>query len=232
MSGLQEFGPGIWIAEGPTVTAAAGFHYPTRMAVIRLSGGGLLVWSPTALTDRLRTDVDGLGPVSCIVAPNSLHHVFIADWASAYPSAKLFAAPGLPGKRNDLVFDGELGDTPDPDWATDIDQVVMRGNAITTEVVFFHRASRTAIFTDLIQQFPAGWFSGWRAIVAKLDRMVTAEPTVPRKFRVAFRDRRAAKAAVSRILDWPSEKLLMAHGTPVTRNGRAAIAKAFDWLGR
>src|SRR5207253_182649 len=49
-------------------------HYPTRMAVIRLSGGGLFLWSPIPLTDGLRAEVDALGEVSHIVAPNSLHH--------------------------------------------------------------------------------------------------------------------------------------------------------------
>jgi hypothetical protein len=42
----------------------------------------------------------------------------------------------------------------------------MQGNLITTEVVFFHVKSGTVLFTDLLQQFPAGSFSGWRAFVA------------------------------------------------------------------
>lgn len=230
--GLREFGPGIWVADGPVVVAAAGFHYPTRMAVIRLSGGGSFVWSPTALTSEIRADVDALGPVSAIVAPNSLHHVFVAEWKAAYPDARLFAAPGLRERRGDLAFDGELCDEAPTEWAGDIEQVIVRGNAITTEVVFFHHASRTAIFTDLIQQFPAGWFSGWRSIIARLDRMVTPEPTVPRKFRMAFRDRRVAWAAVERILEWPAERVLMAHGALVAKDGRAAIARAFRWLVR
>ena len=40
---LKQFGHEIWIADGPVVTAAAGFHYPTRMAIIRLSDGGLFI---------------------------------------------------------------------------------------------------------------------------------------------------------------------------------------------
>ncbi len=171
--GLREFRPGLWIAEGPTVVAAAGFHYPTRMAVIRLSSGGLFVWSPTALTNAIRADVDALGSVAVIVAPNSLHHGFISEWVAAYPDARSFGAPGLRERRRDLAFDGELADEPPAGWAGDIAQVVVRGNAITTEVVFFHHESRTVIFTDLIQQFAPGWFSGWRSVVARLDRMVT-----------------------------------------------------------
>ena len=227
---LTEFGPGLWIADGPTITAAAGFHYPTRMAVIRLSGGGLFIWSPTALTEALRAEVDALGEVRFLIAPNSLHHVFLGDWQHAYPDARVYAPPGLREKRGDIRFDGDLGDTPVADWADDLDQVVMRGNRITTEIVFFHRQSRTVLFTDLIQHFRPGWFKGWRALVARLDLMVAAEPSVPRKFRAAFTDRRAARAAILRVLAWPSEKVLMAHGEPITEGGQAFIRRAFRWL--
>jgi hypothetical protein len=106
----------------------------------------------------------------------------------------------------------------------------MAGNRITTEVVFFHRPSATVLFTDLLQQFPPGWFRGWRALAARLDLMTGPEPAVPRKFRAAFVDRRAARAALARVLAWPSSKVVMAHGRPVEREGQAFIARAFRWL--
>lgn len=226
---LKQFGQDIWIADGAEV-AVAGFHYPTRMAVIRLSDGNLFVWSPIRFTEGLRAAVDGLGQVRHIVAPNALHHLFLAQWQSAYPGALVHAPPGLRRKRPDIAFDGDLGDAPDPGWAREIDQVPMPGNLITTEVVFFHANSGTVLFTDLLQQFPAGMFSGWRAVVAKLDLMVGPEPSVPRKFRLAFVDRRAARAALERILAWPAEKVLMAHGAPVETDARAFLRRAFAWL--
>ena len=226
---LQPFGPEIWLADGPEADVV-GFRYPTRMAVIRLSGGGLLVWSPVALSEGLRRELEFLGEVRHLVAPNSLHHLFLGEWRAAYPRARLYAAPGLRLRRKDLDFDAELGDAPPPEWAGDLDQVLVRGNRITTEVVFFHRQSATVLFTDLIQQFPPGWFRGWRAVIARLDLMTAAEPSVPRKFRAAFFDRDAARAALRRILEWPSSKVLMAHGVPVERDAPAFIARAFRWL--
>jgi hypothetical protein len=106
----------------------------------------------------------------------------------------------------------------------------MHGNLITTEAVFFHIKSGTVLFTDLIQQLPRGQLSGWRAMVAKLDLMVAPEPAVPRKFRVAFANRRAARASLTRILAWPTEKVLMAHGTPVEKDARAYLRRTFGWL--
>ncbi len=66
--------------------------------------------------------------------------------------------------------------------------------------------------------------------MARLDLMVGAEAAVPRKFRTTFVNRRAARAALARIQAWPAEKVLMAHGAPVERDGRAFIARAFQWL--
>lgn len=226
---LHPFGPDIWIADG-AIADVAGFKYPTRMAVMRLADGGLFVWSPVALPDALKREVDGLGTVRCLVAPNSLHHLSLPDWKAAYPAAKLFAAPGLRKRRPDIAIDAELGEAPPLEWEGVIDQAVVHGNAITTEVVFFHRASGTVLFTDLIQHFPKGWFKGWRALVAKLDRMTAVEAEVPQKFRVAFRDRKAGRASLERIFAWPAEKVLMAHGAPVVSGGSAFIRRAFRWL--
>ncbi len=226
---LKEFDREIWTADGPDVSVA-GFHYPTRMAVIRLSDGGLFIWSPIELSDSLRADVDAIGQVRHIVAPNSLHHLFLPEWKRAYPDAKVYAPPGLRKKREDIVFDADLESVPSPDWIEEIEQVLMHGNLITTEVVFFHIKSGTVLFTDLLQQIPADRNSGWRAMVAKLDLMVGPEPSVPRKFRVAFTNRRAARKSLDYILAWPAEKVLIAHGTPIEEDARAYLRRAFGWL--
>lgn len=225
---MIQLGPDIWTALGPH-QSTLGFHYPTRMVVIRLADGGLFVWSPIALTPDLQGAVDALGPVRHLIAPNTLHHMSLGDWQAAYPHARTHGAPGLPAKRSDLVFDDALNDTPCPDWAGQIDQCVVQGNAITTEVVFFHRASATVLFTDLIQHFPRDWFTGWRAVVARLDLMTAPVPSVPRKFRLTFRDRGAARAALATITAWPANTLVMAHGAPV-KDAQAVIKRAFGWL--
>ncbi|NIJ42412.1 hypothetical protein FHS78_002706 [Parvibaculum indicum] len=235
---LKPFAPDIWIAEGPVVSAYLGFRYPTRMAVIRLpkteeSDGGLFIWSPVALTDELRAEVAALGPVAHIVAPNALHHLSIPEWARAFPDAKLHAAPGVREKRPETRFAADLTDAADPAWAGAMDQAVLP-NAIATEIVFFHRASGTVFFTDALQQFSDDWFSGWRRWVAKADLMAGDEPHVPRKFRLAFRDKPAARAALARILSWPVQNVVMAHGEPVTScetgDASAFLARAFSFL--
>jgi Domain of unknown function (DUF4336) len=225
---LREFGPAIWFSDSPVVSFF-GFAYPTRMALIKLSNGRLFVWSPVALSAALKRDVDALGPVAFLISPNRLHHLFLAEWKAAYPQARLYASPGLRKKRKDIAFDGELGERPEQEWAADIDQVPVRGSLLT-EVEFFHRASRTAIFTDLIQNFPRDWFKGWRGVIARLDGICAPHPGAPREWRATFLNRRLARAALQRILAWPIERVLIAHGEPVTANGAIFVRQAFAWL--
>ena len=222
-------GRGLWLADG-AVCEVAGFRYPTRMAVVRLADGGLWLWSPVAMSRALRTAVDALGPVRHIVAPNHLHHLALAEWQEAYPAARTYAPSGLRKKRADLRFDADLAEGVTFDWAEEVGFVVVEGNLITTEVVFFHQESGTVLFTDLIQQFPDGWFRGWRAVVARLDLMTGREARVPRKFRLAFVNRGKARLAVQRILGWPIRNVVMAHGAPVFGRGDTAVRRAFAWL--
>ena len=100
---LRRLSDGIWTASGPVVTAVAGFHYPTRMVVIRLRDDRLWVWSPVSLDEALKREIDALGLVAHIVAPNSLHDLSLSDWQSAFPAARLHVAPGLAARRPDLT---------------------------------------------------------------------------------------------------------------------------------
>ncbi len=231
MTALQPFGTDIWTAEGPVVSFY-GFPYPTRMVAIRLTNGDLFVWSPVALTRELKAEIDTLGPVAYLVSPNKLHYFFLAEWKATYPEARLYAPPGLAQKRKDLRFDATLNDTPESAWAADIDQVHMGGSFALTEIVLFHRGSSTAIFADLIQNFPPGWFKGWRGFVARLDGITASDPGAPREWRFSFRNRKIAREALARILAWEPEQVIIAHGGMVRQDGAAFIRKAFRWLAR
>ena len=226
---LVPLGDNIWIAEGPVVSFF-GFPYATRMAVVRLGSGDLFVWSPITLTPQLQAQVEALGPVKHLVSPNKLHHLSLAHWHTHFPQSRLYASPGLAKKRRDIAFHAELGDAPEPAWAADIDQVLVAGSFAMTEIVFFHRGSRTALFADLIENFRPDWFKGWRGVLARLDGIVMPHPGAPREWRLTFTNRKAARAALARILAWQPEQVVMAHGEIVRTAGTAFIRKSFHWL--
>ncbi len=66
--------------------------------------------------------------------------------------------------------------------------------------------------------------------MASLDLMVGDAPNVPRKFRLGFGNRKKARATVAKLLEWPIERLLMAHGAPVRADGQKVLARTFRWL--
>ena len=102
MSRLFQISPSIFLAEGGTINAALGFHYPTRMAVIQLPNQDLVIWSSIALEPTLQKEVSPMVVVAHIIAPNSLHDTWVSDWALAFPDAHLYAAPNLDRKRPDI----------------------------------------------------------------------------------------------------------------------------------
>lgn len=226
---FEEFGPSLWVADGPTVSFY-GFPYPTRMAVARLSDGSAWVWSPVALTDGLVKAVNAIGPVRHIVSPNKIHHIFLSEWREHWPEARMYAPPGLAERKPELSFDAELGDAPDPAWADDIDQVIFRGSLFMEEVVFFHRASRTAIICDLIQRHPEATMTGWKGMLMRLDSLVGEHGSTPREWRASFIRRAKARLAREKVLGWEPEKLLIAHGECAQSGATEIIGRALSWL--
>lgn len=95
---LKRVADEVWIVDGPIIAFRyLGLHlsFPTRTTVVRLTGGDLWGHSPTELTPALRAEVDALGPVRHLIAPNRIHYWWVADWQRAFPDALAHAAPGV-----------------------------------------------------------------------------------------------------------------------------------------
>jgi hypothetical protein len=123
------------------------------MTVVRIEDGSLLLHSPIALSSRLRSQIDCLGPVRHIVSPNKLHHLFLNAAVAAYPGARLYVPPGLIEKRPEFARGEHLTDVPPSAWVGTLEQIVVRGSNIMQEVAFFHPRSRTLIVADLCENF-------------------------------------------------------------------------------
>ena len=108
-----------------------------------------MLHSPVKLDAALRQSLDALGEIKAIVAPNRLHHLFLAEYITSYPQARVYTAPSLRKKRPDLRITSELGDEPQNEWRGEIEQHLFRGAPPLNEVVFFHPATRTLVLTDL-----------------------------------------------------------------------------------
>ncbi len=226
---VEEFGTNCWLIDGDEARMFS-IPFPTRMAAIRLKSGGIWLHSPVVADDRRRAAVSELGSVSHLICPNRFHHLFAGDWQRAHPEAQLWGGPGLQKKRPDLRFDGELSDDSPEEWREEIDQLVFRGSSILPEVVFFHRASRSLILTDVIQNHEPssdGWF--WRKI-KRWNGIQAPDGGVPRDLRLTYRDKEAARESLKQVLAWDFDRVILSHGTCIDHDARAHVERAFGWL--
>ncbi|MCP8897810.1 DUF4336 domain-containing protein [Gilvimarinus xylanilyticus] len=227
---LQPIADELWIIDGPAVSFF-GMPYTTRTTIARLPNGSLWVHSPGEINDALAEQLDALGQVCYLIAPNKIHHLFIEHWQKRYPAAESFAAPGLREKRPDLTFSGDLLDTPHTSWAPTLDQLIFVGSPVMQEVVFFHTPSRTLILTDLIENFAPDYFTGVKALAAKATGIVAPNGKMPLDWRLSFwRGKDQARRCLAMILAWQPERIVISHGECVFENAQDFLRRSFAWL--
>jgi hypothetical protein len=227
----------LWIADGEIVNFW-GFPFPTRSVVARLGNGDLWIWSPVKLTSALRAELDRLGPVRHLVSPNKMHHLHLREWNVAYPQALLWGPRSTVRKRSDLAFREPLQDAAPSEWQPDIDQAWFRGSFAMDEVVFFHRPSRAVLVADLIaafsDRFLSEHWSWWQRPIAAAIGMAADKPHAPLDhldWQLSFVNRVPARAARAKVLSWPCERVIMAHGEWRRSDGHAFLESSFSWLG-
>lgn len=225
MSALEAIADGLWCATSPQTFL--GFHVGTRMTVVRLGNGSLLLHSPVAIAPLLRAEIDALGPVRHIVCPNLFHHLYAGEAVAAWPQALLHGPAGLHRKRKDLSFGATLAETPHPDWQGDLQLVTIEG-CLLGETVLYHPATRTLITSDLVENFsqadhlPTRWYLKLGGILGHVGWH--------RLFRLVYRDRKAARASLERILQLPFERVVLAHGEILERDARQQVRQGMSWL--
>ncbi len=222
---LREIAPGeVWAADMPV--SKGGFDFGARMTVVRLPQGELWVHSPIALDPNLKTALAVLGPVRHIVAPGRFHYEHLAEFAQAYPEARLYCSPGLAGKLKVERPPKVLTSHPEPDWQGVLDQSPFRGSPLYEEVDFFHPATGTLIVTDLLFNIPQEkarpstrfWSTVWG---------ITGGVSPSRSFRFFAWDRQAVRESIERIDTWEFDRIILSHGEIVERDAKNAFEKAF-----
>ena len=236
---LKPIGDNLWIVDGPIVRMSmygAKVPFPTRMAIARLSNGDLWCWSPTALTDALKTEIDALGPVRHLISPNKIHYANIDAWTTAYPEAIAWASPGVRDRaaqqKIPVTFHADLTDEPPAAWASDFDQVIFRGSRFMDEVVFFHRSTRTLILADLIENFELNKVSPAMGLLMRMGGNLDPDGKTPLDLQATFWGQKAqVRPCLEQILAWNPEQIILAHGRCYERNGTDELRRAFRWLG-
>lgn len=226
---LKEIDDNIWNLEGDEITMLK-IPFHTRMTIIRLPNKKLWLHSPVALNSKRINTIKKLGEVSYIIAPNTFHHLFIEDWLKEFPLAKLWGVKKLPEKRPDLDFSGVLKNIPEQEWKEEIDQLYFQGSKILTEVVFFHKQSKTIIMTDIIQNHDRSQEKMFWKIVKRIDGILSPNGGVPKDLRVTIRDKKIARESFNKLMSWDFERLIIGHGLCIESNAKEFVSSKFKWL--
>lgn len=233
---LKPVGENIWIVDGPEIRFGMPWlkmPFPTRMTVIRLNDDDLFIHSPTPIDVKLRDEIVEIGAPRWIIGPNRIHYWWIPDWHKTYPAAKVFLAPRIREQSAGRIdFDShELVRQDGYPWDTDIATLPVVGNFMT-EVVFFHKPSRTLVLTDFIENFePEKLPNFWMRLLTRLGGVQDPHGSMPRDMRFTYsKHRRAMKTAVETMIGWDPERIILAHGRWYDKDGATELKRAFAWL--
>lgn len=237
---LKPVSENIWIVDGPIIWMSAYFTklpFPTRMTVIRLANKDLFIHSPIQLTDSLKAEIDALGKVRHLISPNKIHYAYIGEWGEVYPEAIKWACQGVRERAQkngfNIVFERDLDDNPDPAWADEIEQTIVRGSRFMEEVVFFHKSSQTLILADLIENFQKDKLGKKYGFLASFSGAIDPDGKTPIDLQMTFwGNHEQAKKGIRQMITWSPEKIILSHGRWYTNNGTDELKRAFRWLGK
>lgn len=229
----KPLGADLWIVDsGPF--SALGMKLPVRMTVMRLADGSLLLHSPTRYTPDLAAALEAIGPIRHLVAPTMAHWTFLQDWQRACPDATSWAVPVLrtrqPVKRAGVRIDHDLGDIAPPAWSEAIDQGLVRGTGGFEEAWFFHKASRTLVLTDMVENLDPEKLGPATAAVMRAT-LATAGTSALHARAALMPNKAAVRAEVHRMIALAPEALVFAHGDIFRGQGTQRLKQAFAWLG-
>ena len=141
-----------------------------RSTLIRLATGSLAIFSPTPFTPDVANAIANAiaangGSLRYIIAPDIEHHLQLAAYKAAFPTAVVIGPQALYDKRKaagqeDVKFD--FGYTAEnklslqlPKELSDEVEVEFWDGHVNKELVFLHKPSRTLIEADLVFNLPA-----------------------------------------------------------------------------
>jgi hypothetical protein len=223
----------IWVAEQPL--RYLGLPVGTRMTVIARSDNSLLLISPIKINVYLKQQLDSLGTVKYIIAPNLFHHLYLEHCQKLYPQAELIAPSGIEAKQPNIVisktfaedkidFNGELEYIPFQGFQAFIPPKIVTVN----EIVFFHPKSQTLILTDSAFNFDRNFPFTTQLAARILGCYQSLQPSLLEK--IAIKDKQAISATISKILAWDFQRVIMAHGNIVAKNAKEQLAAGYEWF--
>ncbi|NBD17639.1 MAG: DUF4336 domain-containing protein [Cyanobacteria bacterium] len=228
---LREIDQDIWVAEQPL--QYFGLSVGTRMTVIRLENRELVVISPIQVDNTIIRQLQEIGTVKHIIAPNLHHYLFAENFKMLYPDAIFWAVSGLKSKKPNLPIDKIIKDDLEQLWngieyqfIEGFRTITFRGFDPLQECVFFHPSSRTLILTDLAFYFDETFPFLTRLTSQILGGYKQLSPSVLE--RIATTEIEKFKNSIKKILNWDFERVIIAHGSIINENGKEKLKEGYQ----
>jgi hypothetical protein len=142
---------------------------------------------------------------------------------------------GLPARERarargiEVQFKRDLRTQAPDEWGNEIDQTTIPGG-IFGEFIFFHKESRTLIFTDTIINFELDKLEQpWR-FATRIWNVLSTWRDFFQHAPSASLQKRKSKASVERILSWQPERIIISHGRCFESSAGAVLRRLFGSL--
>lgn len=205
------------------------------MTIVRCDNSDLILISPIAKDDNLIEEIDKLGQVKWIVAPNLYHHLYLSEFQENYPDAQLLAVPGLEKKRPDLAI-AKILDPDESIVANALESIFLAGFkvfdltgvSLLNEFIFFHSKSQSLILTDAAFAFDETFPLPTRLAARFLRSYQQLSPSLLEKFATKEKDK--VKVSIQKILNWDFKRVIVAHGNIIENEAKQKLKQGYEWF--
>jgi len=228
---MQQLDKNLWIASQPLRYMGV-LPVGTRMSVVQLSNQSVAIISPIALNEEIRKQISSIGQVEHIIAPNLYHYFYAAEWKVTFPTATLWATKGMKEKQPELPIDQNIQEESllwnelSKQFFDGLRTLSFGGGEALNEWVFFHAASRTLILTDAAFHFEDSFPLVNQLAARVLGCYGQLRPSWFEK--IAVKDESALRQSVKNVLKWDFERVIMAHGRVIERDGKAMLNRGYE----
>jgi hypothetical protein len=222
---LKSVAADVWMISYPLMML--GVDLQRNVTILRLASGKLIIHSTAPFTPVDIAAIHKLGEPAWLLDVLLRHDTFSEQGAKAFPSARYLVPAGFDAAG--IITEHLI--PPPAAWEGEVEVLPVEGAPSFSEIVMFHRPSRTLIVGDLVFNFSGGnglWTEFFLTIGSVGGKH---DPGMSRPFKNAIEDAQAFAGSVGRILEWDFDRLIVGHGKLIHTGAKERLRTALKAAG-
>ncbi|KAJ3512012.1 hypothetical protein NMY22_g15462 [Coprinellus aureogranulatus] len=243
---IREVAKGVWTFSRPFSRFGL-FPVGGRSTAVKLKDGGVWILASTPLDEETKATLQDLGPVRnflgitaaarYIIGADALHYMFIDQYKTAYPEAKVVAPvdaiENMKKAGKDVAFDGAWGRDPLSTrygFEEDIEHCYFSGFR-NKDVAFLHKDSKSLIQADLLmnlpprEQYAKAKSTPLLSAISRMNPSTWAHPHMTWSLGV---DIEAMRRDAKTVSDWDFTRIIPCHGDVIEVDAKKAWNTVFQ----